>query len=73
MLERAGKQFPDKMFIISEFGTPGVFATDTVEADKLRVHILQQQLDVFENTTGSRGQSSGAIRITGHTGICGPA
>ena len=48
MLERAGKQFPDKMFIISEFGTPGVFATDTVEADKLRVHILQQQLDVFE-------------------------
>jgi beta-galactosidase/beta-glucuronidase len=48
VLERAGKQFPDKMFIISEFGTPGVFATDTVEADKLRVQILQHQLDVFE-------------------------
>src|SRR5260221_5525385 len=48
MLDRAGKQFPDKMFIISEFGTPGVFATDTVQADKLRVHILQHQLDVFQ-------------------------
>jgi beta-glucuronidase len=48
MLDRAGKQFPDKMFIISEFGTPGVFATDTVEADKLRVHTLQYQLDVFQ-------------------------
>ena len=48
MLDRAGKQFPDKMFIISEFGTPGIFATDTVEADKLRVHILQHQLDVFQ-------------------------
>ena len=48
MLDRAGKQFPDKMFIISEFGTPGVFATDTAQADKLRVHILQHQLDVFQ-------------------------
>ncbi len=48
MIERAGKQFPDKMFIISEFGTPGIFATDTVEADKLRVHTLRNQLDIFE-------------------------
>jgi beta-glucuronidase len=47
MLEHAGRSFPDKMFIISEFGTPGVFAIDTVEADKLRVHILQHQLDLF--------------------------
>jgi beta-glucuronidase len=36
------------MFIISEFGTPGIFATNTVEADKLRVQILRHQLDVFE-------------------------
>jgi len=35
------------MFIISEFGTPGVFATNTVEADKLRVYILHHQLDLF--------------------------
>jgi len=47
MLEHAGNAFPDKMFIISEFGTPGVFATDTIEADKLRVHILHHQLDLF--------------------------
>jgi beta-galactosidase/beta-glucuronidase len=47
MLEHAGSSFPDKMFIISEFGTPGVFATNTIEADKLRVHILQHQLDLF--------------------------
>ncbi len=47
MLEHAGSSFPDKMFIISEFGTPGIFATDTVEADKLRVHILHHQLDLF--------------------------
>ena len=47
MLEHAGGSFPDKMFIISEFGTPGVFATDTVAADKLRVHILHHQLDLF--------------------------
>jgi beta-glucuronidase len=48
MLDRAGKQFPDKMFIISEFGTPGVFATNTIQADKLRIHILQSQMDIFE-------------------------
>lgn len=47
MLEHAGSSFPDKMFIISEFGTPGIFGTNTVEADKLRVHILQSQLDLF--------------------------
>ena len=29
MLEHAGSSFPDKMFIISEFGTPGIFGTDT--------------------------------------------
>jgi beta-galactosidase/beta-glucuronidase len=48
MLDRAGRQFPEKMFIISEFGTPGVFAADSVAADKLRVHTLEHQLDVFQ-------------------------
>jgi beta-glucuronidase len=48
MLEHAGSSFPDKMFIISEFGTPGVFGTNTVEADKLRVHIIHSQLDLFQ-------------------------
>ncbi|GAC1633799.1 MAG: hypothetical protein NVS9B14_09050 [Candidatus Acidiferrum sp.] len=48
MLEHAGSSFPDKMFIISEFGTPGIFGTDTKDADKLRVHILHSQLDLFQ-------------------------
>jgi beta-glucuronidase len=48
MLDRAGRQYPEKMFIVSEFGTPGVFATDSVEADKLRVHTLEHQLDAFQ-------------------------
>src|SRR5215467_14584410 len=47
MLEHAGGSFPDKMFIISEFGTPGIFGSNTVEADRLRVHILDHQLDLF--------------------------
>ena len=47
MLEHAGSSFPDKMFIISEFGTPGIFGANTAEADKLRVHILRHQLDLF--------------------------
>ena len=47
MLEHAGSSFPDKMFIISEFGTPGIFRANTVEADKLRVDILHHQLDLF--------------------------
>jgi beta-galactosidase/beta-glucuronidase len=48
MLDRAGQQFPDKMYIISEFGTPGVFATNSIESDKLRTHTLQYQLDIFQ-------------------------
>jgi beta-galactosidase/beta-glucuronidase len=48
MLDRAGRQYSEKMFIVSEFGTPGVFATDSVEADKLRVHTLEHQLDAFQ-------------------------
>jgi beta-galactosidase/beta-glucuronidase len=47
MLEHAGGAFPDKMFIISEFGTPGIFGSNSVEADKLRVHTLDHQLDLF--------------------------
>ena len=48
MLEHAGSSFPDKMFIISEFGTPGIFGVNSAEADKLRVHILHAQLDLFQ-------------------------
>lgn len=47
LLDRAEREFPDKMFIISEFGTPGVFAHNSVDADKLRVHIMETQMAAF--------------------------
>jgi beta-glucuronidase len=47
LLDRIERDFPEKMFIVSEFGTPGVFARDSVEADKLRVHIIRNQLAEF--------------------------
>ncbi len=47
VLDRAEREFPDKMFIISEFGTPGVFAHNSVDADKLRVHIIESQMAAF--------------------------
>ncbi|MGA3025253.1 MAG: glycoside hydrolase family 2 TIM barrel-domain containing protein [Bryobacteraceae bacterium] len=46
-LERAGRDYPDKMFIISEFGAAGVFAPDKVAGDALRRHIITTQMDVF--------------------------
>ena len=47
MLEKLGRNFPDKMVIISEYGTPGVFASDAIQSDKLRVQILQDQTALF--------------------------
>ncbi len=47
LLDRAEREFPDKMFIISEFGTPGVFAHSSADADKLRVHIIESQMEAF--------------------------
>lgn len=46
-LERIGKQYPDKMVIISEFGTPGLFAADEKSADVLRVHTIREQLKLL--------------------------
>jgi beta-glucuronidase len=47
-LERVGALFPGKMVLISEFGLAGPFAPDTAEADRLRVAVLEEQLDEFE-------------------------
>lgn len=47
MLERINRNYPDKMVIISEFGTPGVFGRDTKEADELRVRVIREQLAEF--------------------------
>jgi hypothetical protein len=46
-LERAGRDYPDKMFIISEFGAAGVFAPDKTAGDALRRHIITSQMEVF--------------------------
>jgi beta-glucuronidase len=43
-LDNVERLFPSKMAIISEFGFPGVFANDPVEADRTRTQILRQQL-----------------------------
>jgi hypothetical protein len=47
VLDRIGAFYPDKMFIISEFGAPGLFAADSKQGDELRVRILQAQLPEF--------------------------
>jgi len=44
VLERVNRNYPDKMVVISEFGTPGVFAPDSRSADKLRVRVIHDQL-----------------------------
>lgn len=35
------------MVVVSEFGTPGVFARDSKEADKLRSHIYTEQMELI--------------------------
>ncbi len=47
LLQKAGRDYPDKMFIISEFGAAGLFAPDKVAGDALRRHIITTQMDVF--------------------------
>ncbi len=43
-IEKIGKGYPDKMVLVTEFGFPGVFATDSRTADKERVRIIHDQL-----------------------------
>ncbi len=45
IFERIKRNYPNKMVIISEFGTPGVFASDSKGADKLRVRIFRDQME----------------------------
>lgn len=56
-LDRVNQNYPDKMVIISEFGTPGVFARDSKGADELRSRIIREQLQEF----GTREWIAGAI------------
>jgi beta-glucuronidase len=43
-LDKVDRLFPDKMVIISEFGFPGIFASNPEEADRKRVEIIRTQL-----------------------------
>ena len=57
VFERIRKNYPDKTVIVSEFGTPGVFATDTKASDRLRVRTFRSQLEAF----GKQNWIAGAI------------
>ena len=43
-IEKIGKGYPGKMVLVTEFGYPGVFATDPRTADKERVRIIRDHL-----------------------------
>jgi len=57
VFERIRKNYPDKTVIVSEFGTPGVFATDSKASDRLRVRTFRSQLEAF----GKQNWIAGAI------------
>jgi len=46
-LDKINRLFPDKMLIISEFGTPAIFAADSVAGDQLRVETIHEQMAEF--------------------------
>lgn len=46
-IERLGKAYPDKMFLITEFGTPGIYATSPAAADRLRIQTMRDQMKLF--------------------------
>jgi beta-glucuronidase len=46
-LEKANRDYPGKMFFISEFGAAGMFAPDKKAGDELRVRIIREQMEVF--------------------------
>ena len=47
-LERVGREYPDKMVLISELGFNGPFAPDKESADRKRVEIMREQMAAFE-------------------------
>jgi len=44
---RIEKGYPGKMVIVSEFGTPGLYATNSTTADVVRVQIIHKQMAAF--------------------------
>jgi beta-galactosidase/beta-glucuronidase len=55
--EKIGKGYPDKMVFVTEFGYPGVFASDSEVADRERQRIIRRQLSEF----GKHDWIAGAI------------
>ena len=47
VLDKVGKDYPDKMVIISESGLAGVFGANSEDADRRRVQIVQEQMPVY--------------------------
>jgi hypothetical protein len=47
VLDKVDRLFPGKAVLISEFGAAGVFAKNSKEADRLRVHIIRSQMEEF--------------------------
>ena len=56
-LDRVNALYPAKMVIISEFGFPGMFASQPAEADPSRIRTIEQQLPVL----AARDWIAGAI------------
>jgi beta-glucuronidase len=46
-LERLGRDYPDKMIVVSEFGFPGIFAKDKAAGDALRGKLIREHLEAF--------------------------
>jgi beta-glucuronidase len=46
-LDKIDRMFPGKMVIISEFGTPGLFARNSSEADQVRIETIRTQMKEF--------------------------
>jgi hypothetical protein len=57
IFERIKRNYPTKMVVISEFGTPGIFAPDARAADRLRARIFREQLEM----AGKQDWIAGAI------------
>ena len=52
VFDRIERDYPNKMVIVSEFGTPGPFARDTRAADRLRSPDLREQMEMIGKRTG---------------------
>jgi Glycosyl hydrolases family 2, TIM barrel domain/Glycosyl hydrolases family 2, sugar binding domain/Glycosyl hydrolases family 2 len=57
-LDKVDRLFPGKMVIVSEFGYPGFYAKDPVQADPIRIRTLQQQMPIL----AARDWIAGAIQ-----------